>query len=264
MHLLVLSAFRPDLFVVADTYFAVSQCTFWCSVLSDGNIIVYDDGTILFVSMHLLVLSAFRRGGPQTTPSHTAGVSMHLLVLSAFRHSAMRAIGRLSRSLNAPSGAQCFPTMMIAYAARLTRGLNAPSGAQYFPTEIVASDIMEDVSQCTFWCSVLSDAGVTRQTIYRWIGSQCTFWCSVLSDSSSAKTGRSPTFRSQCTFWCSVLSDEAKPVISAQPTMSQCTFWCSVLSDEMGGAVRQTPDVLVSMHLLVLSAFRLSNRTSRT
>ena len=211
MHLLVLSAFRPDLFVVADTYFAVSQCTFWCSVLSDcmpcwsrisssftsqctfwcsvlsdGNIIVYDDGTILFVSMHLLVLSAFRRGGPQTTPSHTAGVSMHLLVLSAFRHSAMRAIGRLSRSLNAPSGAQCFPTMMIAYAARLTRGLNAPSGAQYFPTEIVASDIMEDVSQCTFWCSVLSDAGVTRQTIYRWIGSQCTFWCSVLSDSTRA------------------------------------------------------------------------------
>ena len=36
--------------------------------------------------------------------------------------------------------------------------------------------------------------------------SQCTFWCSVLSDE-FANVGRIPSFESQCTFWCSVLSD---------------------------------------------------------
>ena len=35
MHLLVLSAFRPGLRVVAQQPPIRSQCTFWCSVLSD-------------------------------------------------------------------------------------------------------------------------------------------------------------------------------------------------------------------------------------
>ena len=82
MHLLVLSAFRPE-----------STCS----------------GTLtVTVSMHLLVLSAFRR----LLPSQKLwdSVSMHLLVLSAFRRS-----------------------------ASLPAGPGVPG------------------SQCTFWCSVLSD-----------------------------------------------------------------------------------------------------------
>ena len=62
--------------------------------------------------------------------------------------------------------------------------------------------------------------------------SQCTFWCSVLSDWGMRKTLRYIRRRSQCTFWCSVLSDQK----------------CEIVSRWIFG---------VSMHLLVLSAFRL-------
>ena len=59
MHLLVLSAFRLD-YIKNDTQFAIgSQCTFWCSVLSDPD--CCRGGRRVSVSMHLLVLSAFRR-----------------------------------------------------------------------------------------------------------------------------------------------------------------------------------------------------------
>ena len=37
--------------------------------------------------------------------------------------------------------------------------------------------------------------------------SQCTFWCSVLSDSDIPGSKDGQAFQSQCTFWCSVLSD---------------------------------------------------------
>ena len=180
MHLLVLSAFRR-----AETFFpeatvsglnalfgaqcfptlitpsfespeAASQCTFWCSVLSDmgsPGLIT----TVLLVSMHLLVLSAFRlassaRGilGAQSQCTFWCSVlsdpqpcferrrhfrvSMHLLVLSAFRPCLMR-ICLKGLSLNAPFGAQCFPTRAWRTVGSICQR-----------------------SQCTFWCSVLSDA----------------------------------------------------------------------------------------------------------
>ena len=63
-----------------------SQCTFWCSVLSDVvESLLHLHGRI--VSMHLLVLSAFRRG-PSARSLRSRFVSMHLLVLSAFRRPA--------------------------------------------------------------------------------------------------------------------------------------------------------------------------------
>ncbi len=37
------------------------------------------------------------------------------------------------------------------------------------------------LSQCTFWCSVLSDDGVLGLRTSH-IQSQCTFWCSMLSN----------------------------------------------------------------------------------
>ena len=108
MHLLVLSAFRQEFEQGKNTPYG-SQCTFWCSVLSD-QLARLEQQQNNQVSMHLLVLSAFR-------PIHFRGryakeylVSMHLLVLSAFRR---------------------------------MRGL---------PWR---HNLLE--SQCTFWCSVLSD-----------------------------------------------------------------------------------------------------------
>ena len=108
MHLLVLSAFRPErpsgvgdvresqctfwCSVLSDLkrkncwcFKCSSQCTFWCSVLSDP---VRRRRHIPHprVSMHLLVLSAFRLLLYDEATGQCMGhVSMHLLVLSAFR-----------------------------------------------------------------------------------------------------------------------------------------------------------------------------------
>ena len=82
--------------------------------------------------MHLLVLSAFRQA-VEAAERRVREVSMHLLVLSAFR----QLLGHLDRrgfGLNAPSGAQCFPTSSSKCPSRSSKRLNAPSGAQCFPT----------------------------------------------------------------------------------------------------------------------------------
>ena len=44
--------------------------------------------------------------------------------------------------------------------------------------------------------------------------SQCTFWCSVLSDGTKALPVNGDAVASQCTFWCSVLSDGIKRMLS--------------------------------------------------
>ena len=59
--------------------------------------------------MHLLVLSAFRRKS-QFAKFEIEQVSMHLLVLSTFRLGEKATHILLYAGLNAPSGAQCFPT----------------------------------------------------------------------------------------------------------------------------------------------------------
>ena len=89
------------------------QCTFWCSVLSDPSIIAAQIDAES-VSMHLLVLSAFR-------PCWFID-EVHQLVC-----------------FNAPSGAQCFPTVRAA-----------------------DRDAYLTAFQCTFWCSVLSDVNDDR------------------------------------------------------------------------------------------------------
>ena len=133
MHLLVLSAFRRE--ICGDMPCSpedLSQCTFWCSVLSDDAKCRCGYGSGL-VSMHLLVLSAFRLEMFDSPELEALGVSMHLLVLSAFRRGIEIAAQLAVTSLNAPSGAQCFPTTNGGHGLRPV------------------------VSQCTFWCSVLSD-----------------------------------------------------------------------------------------------------------
>ena len=137
-----------------------------------------------------------------------------------------------------------------------------------------------DASQCTFWCSVLSDPSVERGDDDAWnvsmhllvlgafrpwrgillhsafLWSQYTFWCLVLSDPRRRGTCRRRR-RSQCTFWCLVLSDWHLPYgNTCVLPQSQCTFWCLVLSDEICGVVDRRDPRRVSMHLLVLGAFR--------
>ena len=81
--------------------------------------------------MHLLVLSAFRL--KPIDPRKPVPVSMHLLVLSAFRRiKAQHKKGLVC--LNAPFGAQCFPTMFVPAGHTKVSCLNAPFGAQCFPT----------------------------------------------------------------------------------------------------------------------------------
>ena len=59
MHLLVLSAFRQLSIWRLTILINMSQCTFWCSVLSDTRLFAIVN-RVDPVSMHLLVLSAFR------------------------------------------------------------------------------------------------------------------------------------------------------------------------------------------------------------
>ena len=110
-----------------------SQCTFWCSVLSDKKKekdkktkesvsmhllvlsafrrrVLHSDVPPIAVSMHLLVLSAFRPCLGLISPGQDVDVSMHLLVLSAFRLKNADGIVLKTAGLNAPFGAQCFPT----------------------------------------------------------------------------------------------------------------------------------------------------------
>ena len=157
---------------------------------------------------------------------------MHLLVLSAFRQTTGTTIGGNLMGLNAPSGAQCFPTRCC-----LTMSGPRPS------------------SQCTFWCSVLSDKIKATPWIAQGM-SQCTFWCSVLSDGRTATEIAEVTgVQSQCTFWCSVLSDRSRPI--RKRGQSEVSMHLLVLSAFRPKARHSaTNRQSVSMHLLVLSAFR--------
>ena len=158
-----------------------SQCTFWCSVLSDLGTWLYGSGALLGsqCTFWCSVLSDPDR--PQAQPS---GVC-----------------------LNAPSGAQCFPT----HGCRAGRG----------SVRVVSMHLL-----------VLS--AFRLQSI----------------------PSPTQTATSQCTFWCSVLSDQLTLKRRRRHNRSQCTFWCSVLSDSKTQSLLARP-ITVSMHLLVLSAFRL-------
>ena len=110
------------------------------------------------------------------------------------------------------------------------------------------------LSQCTFWCRVLTDgiAEICLTIASDW--SQCTFWCRVLTDD-EWQTGWLPSSRSQCTFWCRVLTDQLARLEQQQNNQSQCTFWCRVLTDP-GGNASGAAGTAVSMHLLVPGAYR--------
>ena len=156
MHLLVLSAFRQNR--KGETVITIkSQCTFWCSVLSDVETAL--DATDSFESQCTFWCSVLSDKEDDQLSAMEEPVSMHLLVLSAFRRAECSLRDTPSSCLNAPFGAQCFPTeniksacetwravsmhllVLSAFRHRASRlatlpqyGLNAPFGAQCFPT----------------------------------------------------------------------------------------------------------------------------------
>ena len=132
MHLLVLSAFRRAKPSTSSGRRLRSQCTFWCSVLSDRKHAGISHLSIESQCTFWCSVLSDGRGPRGWDPSK---VSMHLLVLSAFRLELSVGADRTTQRLNAPFGAQCFPT--------LGGPLEEVQGRQ---------------SQCTFWCSVLSDS----------------------------------------------------------------------------------------------------------
>ena len=213
MHLLVLSAFRLDTPHTIDLLLSAYQCTFWCSVLSDvtqagsGDVVKYQ------CTFWCSVLSDRPRWRTRREPrvqyqctfwcsvlsdpfsilGNCQGslVSMHLLVLSAFRpHPPHVGGGKNQSGINAPSGAQCFPTPRATHPLSTTHWY-----------------------QCTFWCSVLSDLRQTLADRHRRYASMHLLVLSAFRPDSSASRSGSVS-RYQCTFWCSVLSDPAdnKPV----------------------------------------------------
>ena len=206
MHLLVLSAFRPSNVTLPRTIFLCLNAPFGAQCFPTLLFHKVDNRAQMVVSMHLLVLSAFRLKTKGFRP-FLSSVSMHLLVLSAFRPCA-RTWRRSFSSLNAPFGAQCFPTYHCGFHAVVRSGLNAPFGAQCFPTQCFFSLLKQMMSlnapfgaqcfpteperllgpydiQVSMHLLVLSAFRHINMGIHHnWReGSQCTFWCSVLSDS---------------------------------------------------------------------------------
>ena len=330
MHLLVLSAFRrgraatrpfrlstrlnapfgaqcfptywnADFLVVEPR----SQCTFWCSVLSDTKRCDVVEGwngslnapfgaqcfpTLSFspraampwpVSMHLLVLSAFR---PESgfRERLTDQVSMHLLVLSAFRLGFVVLGTNICLRLNAPFGAQCFPTadegicigagarvsmhLLVLSAFRrailttvtvLLSRLNAPFGAQCFPTSAASPEIPDTPSQCTFWCSVLSDNFLIPARRGCGMGLNAPFGAQCFPTLGTNICLRTGIWRLNAPFGAQCF-----------PTQKTCDqkLWrlrvsmhLLVLSAFRHGQVQLWKRIpFVSMHLLVLSAFRQS------
>lgn len=121
------------------------------------------------------------------------------------------------KSARVPSGGGQY-TVWSSALSNLARGsspslptsrLNAPSGAQRFPTRYV------------------HDSGVSMTCLNTPSGAQC-------------------------------FSTKENPMTHViTPFTSQCTFWRSVLSDPRDGGLVAPDRLQVSMHLLVLSAFRL-------
>ena len=208
-----------DLRIIGHREFHTSsQCTFWCRVLTDGKVrgrreVFFSRSQCTFWCRVLTDLSM------SCVSFLFSKVSMHLLVPGAYRPDVGAAIASALQRLNAPSGAGCLPTIFIYRQNRnALYSLNAPSGAGCLPTQDIGSlDARTDaLSQCTFWCRVLTDPTHRTQPsrgsvsmhllvpgAYRLelldkrsplLGSQCTFWCRVLTDCRLCKPRRSTVY----------------------------------------------------------------------
>ena len=182
MHLLALSAFRHETGICVSSSHLSLSAPFGAQCFPTKM-------TNVLVIFQLAGLNA--PFGAQCFPTQLnqwlAGdrlsVSMHLLVLSAFRLGPLpNSLVMLCSSLNAPFGAQCFPTIASSdWKSAMDMGLNAPFGAQCFPTNgPVKSSAQYSVSMHLLVLSAFRPDRLTAASVV--VQSQCTFWCSVLSD----------------------------------------------------------------------------------
>ena len=230
MHLLVLSAFRPNWPTRRPCKTPRSQCTFWCSVLSD------------FINLT-----------PHELNIQRSQCTFWCSVLSDQRKESQMDFQKAS--LNAPFGAQCFPTgSSLPIKDSVASGLNAPFGAQCFPTKIRMPLGDADVSsQCTFWCSVLSDSrGAANTPHQREVSMHLLVLSAFRLGPAHATCNRSSLnapFGAQCFPTTDVLLRRSQYQVSMHLlVLSAFRRDCRVRPVEAG--------LWVSMHLLVLSAFR--------
>ena len=160
---------------------------------------------------------------------------MHLLVLGAFRLTMFSLPTKTEDGLNAPSGAWCFPTVQVLMRHRsVATSLNAPSGAWCFPTKRISyrrslrRSCLNAPSGA--WCFPTALAAIVRRRSRA--VSQCTFWCLVLSDTITA----------------------THPSIATEVSMHLLVLGAFRLTFD--GARMGYYPFRVSMHLLVLGAFR--------
>ena len=283
MHLLVLSAFRPTIEpgpIKLKPYCLNAPSGAQCFPTMDVNVLMYVFRKI--VSMHLLVLSASRRAGEEH-PVRTVRVSMHLLVLSASRQSPPRGSARPRPSSQCtfwcsvlPDGVlfhnrdRLFPVSMhllVLSASRLkslslpslpTVCLNAPSGAQCFPTAIHVAAFFGSVVSMHLLVLSASRHGANLDEYTLMTVSMHLLVLSAFRRAGDRVVAVRPSgcLNAPSGAQCFPTRTAAS---KHQPRWSQCTFWCSVLPDKNRGVQASTE--VVSMHLLVLSAFRQEQHT---
>ena len=163
MHLLVLSAFRPYLLFSRKGTIFKSQCTFWCSVLSDSLYVWACRGSVVWsqCTFWCSVLSDWTRGLKRRSRLRSLNAPFGA---QCFPTDQRHCGGVEADCLNAPFGAQCFPTGRPLRGLLEVPRLNAPFGAQCFPTGRSPRRGARRRSQCTFWCSVLSDSNGAAMT----------------------------------------------------------------------------------------------------
>ena len=118
---------------------------------------------------------------------------MHLLVLSAFRHGPAPDATAPGSCLNAPFGAQCFPT---PYESTLRLGnlfvsMHLLVLSAFRRDHLVELAGLFPLSQCTFWCSVLSDELGRNRRRFGLPGLNAPFGAQCFPTSASVKPKRS-------------------------------------------------------------------------
>ena len=230
-----------------------SQCTFWCSVLSDTTLTMLtglpDGSQCTFWCSVLSDQNENSKGLP-----YMSQCTFWCSVLSDTTSSSLTSC--CGSSLNAPSGAQCFPTKELSIPARAlgTVSMHLLVLSAFRPKTEAGRSQSETGSQCTFWCSVLSDGRAWGPPLAWPVWSQCTFWCSVLSDPTI------PTNRREMMCLNAPSGAQCFPT-RCRPQRRTRPLWVSmhllVLSAFRQRDLRSCGEGrLVSMHLLVLSAFR--------
>ena len=115
------------------------------------------------VSMHLLVLGAFRPNNRRAHPRHRGDVSMHLLVLGAFRQIALVTYHQNLYQSQCTFWCLVLSDWTLALPGKMfmsvvvSMHLLVLGAFRHVCTELCC--IGHFPSQCTFWCLVLSDGG---------------------------------------------------------------------------------------------------------